>query len=97
MLEESRPEVMAANKVMGRKLLAQKKKQTATARMALIRLAEIKEERGLSLADIEQATGISRGNLSRLWNNPTPNVTIETLSRIAEALHADLSLTVTAK
>ena len=63
------------------------------ARIALDSLAELKNERGLSLSELEAATGIGRSNLSRLWNNPSPNVTVETLNRIASAL--DVTLTIT--
>ncbi|MEX2173961.1 MAG: helix-turn-helix transcriptional regulator [Pirellulaceae bacterium] len=41
---------------------------------------------GLSLADIEQRTGIGRPNLSRLENEAEANPTIGTLTRYAEAL-----------
>ena len=92
--EESRPDVIAANKALGRKVLKKKQKQTAAARQALDILAKLRADRGLSLRDLEKATGITRGNLSRLWNNPLPNVTVETLGRIAGALGAELEITV---
>jgi DNA-binding phage protein len=41
---------------------------------------------GLSLADVEQRTGIGRPNLSRLENEAEANPTIGTLTRYAEAL-----------
>lgn len=52
-------------------------------------LAALKIEReaqGISLAELERRTGISKGRLSRLENDPAPNPTIGTLSRIAAAL-----------
>lgn len=49
-------------------------------------LRAAREEYGLSLGELADATGMSRGRLSRLENRVTPNPTIETLARIATAL-----------
>jgi transcriptional regulator with XRE-family HTH domain len=46
---------------------------------------QAREAQGLSLADIRDRTGLERSALSRL-ENETPNVTIRTLERYAEAL-----------
>jgi len=40
----------------------------------------------LSLADVEQRTGIGRAALSRLENDTEPNPTVVTLTRYAQAL-----------
>jgi DNA-binding Xre family transcriptional regulator len=52
---------------------------------AIKALKQAREAQGLSLADIRDRTGIERSALSRL-ENETPNVTIRTLERYAEAL-----------
>lgn len=53
----------------------------------LVRL--LREERlrqGLSLADVDERSGIGRANISRLENSPDANPTLGTLQRYAEAL-----------
>jgi DNA-binding phage protein len=58
----------------------------------------LKEERlrmGLSLADVEERTGIGRPNLSRLENEAESNPTISTLTRYAEALGKRLMIVLT--
>lgn len=58
----------------------------------------LKEERlrmGLSLADVEEHTGIGRPNLSRLENEAESNPTISTLTRYAEALGKRLMIVLT--
>lgn len=52
---------------------------------AILALKHAREAQGLSLADIRDRTGIERSALSRI-ENETPNVTIRTLERYAEAL-----------
>ena len=52
---------------------------------AITALRQAREAQGLSLADVRDRTGIERSALSRL-ENETPNVTIRTLERYAEAL-----------
>jgi transcriptional regulator with XRE-family HTH domain len=52
-------------------------------------MAVLKAERvqkGLSLADMKEQTGIERSTLSRLENNAAANLTINTLSRYADAV-----------
>ena len=88
--EESRPEVMEANRELGRKVLA-KKREAATAAV-LKTLLDEKERQQLSLADLEAKTGIGRSNLSRLWNQSEPGVTLETVERIASALNLQVTL-----
>jgi len=53
---------------------------------ALQLLKAERREQGLSLADIEDRTGISRPNLSRLENEAEANPTVATLTRYANAL-----------
>lgn len=52
--------------------------------MALLR-AE-RERQGLSLADLQEATGIDRGTLCKMETGRHPNPTIGTLARCARAL-----------
>lgn len=54
------------------------------------------ESRGLSLADVANRSGIDKANLSRLENDPYPNPTLDTLSRIAHAIGVRLTIGVAA-
>ena len=45
-----------------------------------------REARGLSLAEVAERSGIDKSNLSKLENDPYPNPTLATLTRIAEAI-----------
>jgi DNA-binding XRE family transcriptional regulator len=47
---------------------------------------------GLSLADLQQRTGIARSALSRLETDPDANPTLTTILRYAEALGKDLQI-----
>lgn len=58
----------------------------AALEQALQLLKAERRQQGLSLADIEDRTGISRPNLSRLENEAQANPTVSTLSRYASAL-----------
>jgi len=49
-----------------------------------------RQERGLSLTELQRLSGIDRARLSRLESNPDANPTIETLSRIASALGVEI-------
>lgn len=91
--EESRPEVMAANRALGLRLRVQKQMAVTASAAVLQQLLAEKERQQLSLADIEAKTGIGRSNLSRLWNQADPNVTLETVERLAAALKCRLQIT----
>jgi DNA-binding phage protein len=66
-------------------------RQTGTPlRQTLAALRAERERQGLSLADINQRTGIDRAALSRLENNEESNPTLTTLERYAEALGKQL-------
>jgi len=58
----------------------------AALEQALQLLKAERQQQGLSLADIEDRTGISRPNLSRLENEAEANPTVATLTRYANAL-----------
>jgi DNA-binding XRE family transcriptional regulator len=52
----------------------------------LQQLKAAREEKGLSLADLTELTGMDRSALSKLETGQRPNPTIETLVRYAEAV-----------
>jgi len=91
--EEELPEVIAANRARGRQLQVSRDGAVSAANRILKQLAEQKEVQQLSLSDLEKRTGIDRSNLSRLWNSPEANVTLETVERIAAALNCRLQIT----
>ncbi len=52
----------------------------------LIQLKTAREERGLSLSDLTDLTGMDRSAISKLETGQRPNPTMETLVRYAEAV-----------
>ena len=64
----------------------------AALRRAVASLRRVREQRGLSLADVAERSGIDRSALSRLENEHNLNPTLETLGRYAEALGLELSI-----
>ncbi|NUQ64555.1 MAG: helix-turn-helix transcriptional regulator [Pirellulales bacterium] len=52
----------------------------------LRKLKAAREEKGLSLADLTELTGMDRSALSKLETGQRPNPTVETLVRYAEAV-----------
>lgn len=58
--------------------------------MALLR--EERARQGLSLADVQERTGIARSQLSQLENAEAPNPTIATVCRVAEALGMSVAI-----
>ena len=56
-------------------------------------LKEMRAKAKLSLADLAKRTAIDRGYLSKLENMQQPNTTLETMSRIADALGLEIRLT----
>jgi transcriptional regulator with XRE-family HTH domain len=52
----------------------------------LRQLKAAREERGLSLTDLTDLTGMDRSALSKLETGQRPNPTVETLVRYAEAV-----------
>src|SRR4051794_156938 len=55
-------------------------------------LKEARAEAKLSLADLAQRTAIDRGYLSKLENMQQENTTLETVTRIADALGLEICL-----
>ena len=66
--------------------LALLKKEGTPLRQVLAALRAERERQGLSLADIQERTGIDRAALSRLETNEDANPTLTTLERYAEAV-----------
>jgi DNA-binding phage protein len=66
--------------------LALLKKEGTPLRQVLAALRTERKRQGLSLADINERTGIDRAALSRLENNEDANPTLATLERYAEAV-----------
>lgn len=56
-------------------------------------LKAAREEKGLSLADLTERTGMDRSALSKLETGQRPNPTIETLVRYADAVGKRLVVT----
>lgn len=54
-------------------------------------LKAVRLERGLSLGEIGERSGIGKANLSRLENAADPNPTVETVLRYAESLGVSVS------
>lgn len=52
----------------------------------LVQLKAAREEKGMSLADVTERTGMDRSAVSKLETGQRPNPTIETLARYAEAV-----------
>jgi len=73
-----------------RQRLALLKKEGTPLRQVLTALRAERERQGLSLADINERTGIDRAALSRLENNEDANPTMATLERYAEAVGKQL-------
>ncbi len=68
-------------------------KQTAADNVIMTELRAARESAGISLRELEERTGISRGNLSRLETGES-NPTVSTLRRYAEAIGKTVTITV---
>lgn len=69
-------------------------KPRAEQRCAVFRdLQAERQKQGVTLAQLAERSGIDKARLSRLENDPFPNVTIDTLERLAAALGKDLVIT----
>jgi len=66
------------------------KAQMEAAFKAMQMLKREREQRGISLGDLAERSGIDKGNLSRLENDINANPTLETLVRIARAIGGEL-------
>ncbi len=57
-------------------------------------LKEVRTRQGLSLAEIQDRTGIAKSALSRLETDSQANPTLTTITRYAEALGKDLQIVI---
>lgn len=81
--------VAAAKEVMPR-LLAEAEFRVDVVR----RLRAAREAAGVSLAELALRTGVQKSALSRLENSESPNPTLATLRRYADAVGVDLQVTI---
>jgi DNA-binding phage protein len=89
LLEAERPEIEAwANAALDRlELIDNIVSALRAARMA----------KGISLSQVEEASGLGRSNISRLENHPDPNPKLETLLTYADAIGVELRIAVVDK
>ena len=74
----------------GRRTRAVQQREVAALREAVQLLKAERQSQGLSLADVEQRSGIAKAALSRLENAQEANPVISTLLRYADALGKQL-------
>ena len=77
-IEREKPAVNAAIRAQVAKL--------AELEDVFVELKKLREEQGLSLADIQEKTGIDRSQLSKLETGVRTNYTLDTILRYAEAV-----------
>jgi DNA-binding Xre family transcriptional regulator len=88
--EAERPEMIAE----GRRIRAAEEVVSVQLRGVVSLLKSVRVAHHVSLAELAARTGMSKASLSRLENDPTANVTINTLYRIATALKHDLQVSI---
>ena len=90
---ESTPEAISANRAKVQKIRQHlNTAQQTLAQQALALLLAEKDRQEMSLGDLEERCGITRSNLSKLWNDPEPNATLATIERIADAMGVKVSI-----
>jgi DNA-binding Xre family transcriptional regulator len=55
------------------------------------RVAEIAEEQGLNIHQLSQMARVSYSSVHKIWNNEAKDVTVSTLSKLAEALGVNVT------
>jgi DNA-binding phage protein len=88
-IEAERDDILREGRVAKRAWLAMRREVEET----VARLRAERERLGLSLADVEERSGLRRSVLSRLENDKTSNPTLLTLQRYATALGLTLHTT----
>lgn len=76
-IAEELPEIKRRGKAARQRILL---------KQVLQALKEERQRQGMSLRALNERTGIDRGSLSKLENDPDPNVTVNTLMKYAEAV-----------
>lgn len=56
----------------------------------IVALKKARLRKGLSLSEVGERSGIGKANLSRLENDQSPNPTLDTLMRYAEAVGVEM-------
>jgi hypothetical protein len=87
--EADRDEILREGRIEKLAWLAMRREVDET----IARLKAEREKRGLSLADVEERSGLRKSALSRLENDKTANPTLLTLQRYAAALGMTLRTT----
>src|SRR5688500_16842329 len=87
-LQESLDKELPEIKLRGRMV----KEGWLAAKRAVFRLREEREKQGLSLAEVKQKASITREALCKLENDLTPNPTVNTLARYANALGLEIDI-----
>jgi DNA-binding XRE family transcriptional regulator len=80
--EEDKESIIAR----GRRIMRESEAERAALRETFRLLKSERQSQGVTLQELEDRTGIGRGALSRLENDPNPNPTVRTLQRYAAAL-----------
>lgn len=89
-IERDRPEIIAE----GHRIAEAAAATSVQLRGAFTLLRAVRKSQGISLDKLAEMTGINKPALSRLENDPEPNVTLTTLHRVATALGYDLHIAV---
>lgn len=88
-VEAERDEIMREGRIEKQAWMAMRREVEST----LERLRMERERLGLSLADVEERSGLRASSLSRLENDKTSNPTLLTMQRYAAALGLTLHTT----
>lgn len=79
----------------GRAVKARRDASVAALRETFQVLKAERQAQGVTLQELQERTGIGRGALSRLENEPDPNPTVRTLQRYAAALGKQIVVSLT--
>lgn len=68
-------------------------KSTGYERLYMVRLKvkEVAESKGYNMSSLSRATDISFNTIKRLWTKPDEGANIQTLHKIATALHVSIA------
>ncbi len=89
-VERDRPEIIAE----GHRVAEAAAATSVQLRGAFALLRAVRKSQKMTLDTLADKTGISKPSLSRMENDPAPNVTLTTLHRVATALGYDLHIAV---
>ena len=89
-VERDRPEIIAE----GHRIAEAAAATSVQLRGAFSLLRAVRKSQKMTLDTLAEKTGINKPSLSRMENDPSPNVTLTTLHRVATALGYDLHIAV---